>query len=118
MDFLHGQSRGFIGTPGPKRAFQLINRDNISIVVCRQQSTFNFQHTLISKNPSDICFLSSQTKETSYIIPLYIYKSEDDIFHDLERAPNLNPQYISDSQAALVLPSALKKEVSRIVSLR
>jgi len=101
--FYTGQSRGFIGTPGPKRAFQLINRDNISIVVCRQQSTFNFQHTLISKNPSDICFLSSQTKETSYIIPLYIYKSEDDIFHDLERAPNLNPQYIQRFSSSLGL---------------
>jgi len=93
--FYTGHSRGFIGTPGPKRAYQLINKDNISLVVCRQQSTFDFQHILISKRPSDICFLSSQTKETAYVAPLYIYERGDRISFNNTRIPNLNSEIIS-----------------------
>lgn len=45
--FYTGNSRGFIGTPGQKRAFHLIGKPNVSIVICRQQSTFDFQHEYV-----------------------------------------------------------------------
>ena len=45
----------------------------LALLVCRQQSTFDFQHAFITKHISDICVLSSQTKETGYIFPLYLY---------------------------------------------
>jgi predicted helicase len=108
--FYTGQSRGFIGTPGPKRAYQLINRDNISLVVCRQQSTFNFQHVLLTKNPSDICFLSSQTKETAYISTLYTYGTEPNLSLKVNRVPNLNPDLINRISQKLGLLFTFEKE--------
>ena len=107
-----GQSRGFIGTPAPKRAYQLINKDNISLVICRQQSTFDFQHVLLSKNPSDICFLSSQTKETSYISTLYIYDSKSIFSLNVNRIPNLKPELVVQIADKLGLRFTDEKDVS------
>jgi predicted helicase len=47
--------------------------DNLTLVSCRQQSSFDFQHVFISKYLVDKCTISLQTKETSYAFPLYIY---------------------------------------------
>lgn len=99
--FYTGKSRGFIGTPGPKRAYQFIKRENISLVVSRQQSTFDFQHVLVSNRPSDICFLSSQTKETSYIAPLYIYELENNLSLNNNRTPNLNLDIIAQISSTI-----------------
>jgi len=111
--FYTGHSRGFIGTPGPKRAWQLIGKENISIVICRQQSTFDFQHAFISNRPSDICFISSQTKETGYIFPLYLY-SEKSAQQSLEntspRQPNLNLQIVGQIAEKLGLRFTPEKE--------
>lgn len=49
-----------------------------------QLSTFDFQHIFITRNLSDMCSISLQTKETSYAFPLYFY-SEDGA-----KTPNLN----------------------------
>ncbi|MDP4011500.1 MAG: type ISP restriction/modification enzyme [Candidatus Roizmanbacteria bacterium] len=39
------------------------SKENISINLCRQQSTFVFQHIFVSKYYSERCTISSQTKE-------------------------------------------------------
>jgi predicted helicase len=51
----------------------LIKGDNLALLTCRQQSTFDFQHIFISKLIADMCSVSLQTKETSYVFPLYTY---------------------------------------------
>jgi predicted helicase len=48
-------------------------KENIAIMTCRQLSTFDFQHILVSKNLIDMCTVSLQTKETTYAFPLYLY---------------------------------------------
>lgn len=97
--FYTGTTRGFIGTPGFKRMRQLLKSENISLVTCRQQSTFNFQHIFISRLVSDICFISSQTKETGYVFPLYLYpetKGQQSFDNSTERYPNLNIEIVRE----------------------
>lgn len=109
-----GTTRGFIGTPGKKRMFHLINKENISLLTARQQSTFNFQHVFISREISDICSLSSQTKETGYVFPLYVYpKNEfDEIFTKEDRHHNLTTEIIKQIATITGLTFTNEKENS------
>jgi len=75
-------------------------KDNISILTCKQQSTFEFQHALITKNLSDMCSVSLQTKETTYAFPLYLYQ-EPTAFDERERIPNFNPKILAEIEAKL-----------------
>ncbi|MDR2171807.1 MAG: N-6 DNA methylase [Planctomycetaceae bacterium] len=59
----------------------VMHPNNISLCTCRQQSTFNFQHIFVTKYLADICSVSLQTKETTFIFPLYIY-ADDDMLKD------------------------------------
>ena len=54
----------------------LVTDKNISLIVCRQQSTFDFQHVFCTTYISDICSISAQTKECSYVFPLYLFPEE------------------------------------------
>lgn len=67
----------------------LIHRNNISLNTCRQQSSFDFQHVLVSDMPTDMCTVSLQTKETGYAFPLYIYHEDN------TRTPNFNSAELS-----------------------
>ncbi|MEI6423520.1 MAG: type ISP restriction/modification enzyme, partial [Lentisphaerota bacterium] len=48
----------------------ILEGNNFSLIVCRQQSSSDYQHSFISKKISDINSISLQTKEISYIFPL------------------------------------------------
>lgn len=50
----------------------LLLSDNLGLLTCRQQSTFDFQHVLATKWIADMCAISLQSKETGYLFPLYI----------------------------------------------
>ena len=67
--------------------------DNLAIISCRQQSSFDFQHIFITKTISERCTVSLQTKETSYLFPLYIYPETNGqvtIGKNKLRSPNLS----------------------------
>jgi predicted helicase len=52
----------------------MINKDdNIALITTRQGSTFDFQHVFVSKQLVDINSISLQTKEISFVFPLYLY---------------------------------------------
>ncbi|WP_269224385.1 type ISP restriction/modification enzyme [Flavobacterium sp. IMCC34518] len=73
-------------------------KDNIAIMTCRQLSTFDFQHVLVSKNLIDMCTVSLQTKETTYAFPLYLYPETNGQLsteQTTERIPNLNPEIVT-----------------------
>lgn len=53
--------------------------DNLSLLTSKQLSTFDFQHVLVTKNLSDICSTSLQTKESTYVFPLYTYQDKEKI---------------------------------------
>jgi predicted helicase len=60
-------------------------KDNISLLTCRQQSSFDFQHIFVSKVLSDICSVSLQTKESTYVFPLYLYTDDGSKVPNLEK---------------------------------
>ena len=63
-------------------------KENISLLTCRQQSSFNFQHVFASRVLSDICSVSMQTKESTYVFPLYLY------LEDGSKIPNLKKEIV------------------------
>jgi len=48
-------------------------QDNLCLLTSRQLSTYGFQHVFATRALSDICAVSLQTKESSYVFPLYLY---------------------------------------------
>ena len=84
--FYTGKSKGFVAYPRAEMLQHLNNKDNFSLVSCRQQSTFDFQHVFISRLLSDMCNISSQTKETGYIFPLYVYSKDNQDLLSKERS--------------------------------
>lgn len=66
----------------------LEKRENVSLIVCKQQSTFDFQHVFCSSLITDMCSISAQTKEASYVFPLYLYPEPGSL--DTNRHPNLD----------------------------
>jgi type I restriction-modification system DNA methylase subunit len=66
-----------------------INKGNIGLLTCRQQSTYDFQHVMLTEFPIDMCTVSLQTKETSYVFPLYLYHA------DGSKTSNINPNVLN-----------------------
>ena len=69
--------------------------ENIGILTCRQISSNNWSHALISENLVDDSLISNKTKERAYIYPLYLYPDEEkkSLFNytQTEKAPNIPP---------------------------
>lgn len=59
-------------------------KDNLCLLTSRQLSTFDFQHVFTTCSISDICSVSLQTKESTYVFPLYLY------YNDGTKTPNLD----------------------------
>lgn len=82
-----GTTKGVMGYPRFNINKNML-KNNISLVVCRQQSSFDFQHVFITKLIADMCCVSSQTKEGAYVFPLHLYTTAIDGTE--EKTPNLN----------------------------
>ena len=54
----------------------LISKDNIALLTTKQIITPTFQHVFVSDKFTDICLISLNTKESTYIFPLWLYESE------------------------------------------
>jgi len=87
--------------------------ENIGLITCRQQSTFDFQHVFLSKFISDICAVSLQTSETSYAFPLYTYSEASKLYaNEIKEArkPNLNENTIKEISKRIKLRFTTEKE--------
>lgn len=60
-----------------RKIMQHMNKPNVSLIISKHQSTYNFQHAFISKHISESCLISIQTKEQGYCFPLYCYSSDE-----------------------------------------
>lgn len=66
---------------------------NVSLILCRQIILPTYQHVFASTYLSDINSVSLQTKESSFVFPLYLYPdSEQPTIDGNERVPNLNKE--------------------------
>jgi predicted helicase len=109
VTFYTGKSKGFVAYPRSEMFTHLNKDDNFSLITCRQQSSFDFQHVFVSRLVSDMCNISSQTKETGYIFPLYLYDSNSIDFF-FERKPNLNQDIVAKLAKDLGLSFTAEKE--------
>lgn len=106
--FYTGKSKGFVAYPRNTFVNYMNFNKNISLITCRQQSAFDFQHVFVSKLISDMCNISSQTKETGYIFPLYLYQEDNSL--DNARIPNLNLEIVKEIECKLNLKFTKEKE--------
>lgn len=83
------ESKGFIAYPRWKTLSNFVDVENVGLVTVRQQSTFDFQHAIVTNSMIESGAISLQTKEWGYIFPLYIYHE------DGTRAPNFAPAELS-----------------------
>lgn len=58
------------------KVMQHLLKDNLALLTCRQQTSFDFQHVFLSKNIVERCAVSLQTGEVSYVFPLYVYSDD------------------------------------------
>ncbi|MEB2780410.1 type ISP restriction/modification enzyme [Algoriphagus sp. C2-6-M1] len=103
--FLTESSGGFIG----RSRFEVMKnflQPNIGIQICKQQSTFDFQHVLVSSNVVDRNSISIQTKESTYFFPLYLYPESSgqlSLGSAETRTPNLNMEIVDQIAKGLGL---------------
>jgi len=110
-----GKSKGFVAYPRSELFSHLNKKANISLITCRQLSTFDFQHLFASRFVSDMCNISSQTKETGYIFSLYQYSevnAQQTIIQTNERTPNLNAEIVKQIADKLGLTFTNEKETT------
>ncbi|MCK9611630.1 MAG: type ISP restriction/modification enzyme [Bacteroidales bacterium] len=91
--YMTEKSGGFVGRPRLDTMRHFFNGDNLGLITVRQQSTFDFQHILVSKTLMESGAISLQTKEWGYIYPLYLYPettAQQSTEQTPERIPNLN----------------------------
>ncbi len=109
-----GRSKGFFAYPRREISQHLVNNQNLNLLTCRQQSTFDFQHIFISQFPSDMCSVSLQTKETGYQFPLYLYPEKEDdqvvLVDGRARTPNLKEEIVYEIAEKLGLEYTYEKE--------
>jgi hypothetical protein len=77
---------------------------NLGLATTRQLSSNKFSHSLCTSTISDICYISSKTRESTYLFPIYLYSTSSDknhLFADTERqnekVPNLSPKLMQKS---------------------
>ncbi|MBF0345547.1 MAG: N-6 DNA methylase [Nitrospirae bacterium] len=65
---------GFLCRPRPK-VMQHMMQDNVGLLACRQQNKIGFHHAFVSTEIAESCVVSNETKEITYLFPLYLYLS-------------------------------------------
>jgi predicted helicase len=84
-----------------------MGNENIALLTCRQQSSSIFRHVLCANIITEGCSVSLQTREITYVFPLFLYPDPDvngDLFSNgAERHVNLNPKFIGDMEKRLKL---------------
>ena len=84
-----GKTKGIQGYPRLDKMQCMLGSDNVALITCKQQSTFAFQHAFCTRLISDINSISLQSKEISYVFPLYAYDGFED---NQGKMPNFNAE--------------------------
>jgi len=80
-----------------KEVMQHMLKENVGLLICRQQNKLGFYHSFITDKISEACVISNKTREINYLLPLYIYPETDkkDLFSEHEtgeKKPNIKPE--------------------------
>lgn len=115
-----GYSRGIMGYPREKTN-QYLQNDNLSLITCKQQSSFPFQHVFVTRLISDLNSISAQSKEQSYVFPLYIYDEAGNKSANFNEkisqriSPDTDPQTIFDYVYAVLHSNHYRKRYKELL---
>ncbi|MEC3881957.1 type ISP restriction/modification enzyme [Parapedobacter sp. 10938] len=91
-------------------------KENVALLCCKRQTSFDFQHAFITKSAVERCSVSLQTGEVSYAFPLYLYP-ETNGQHTIEqsavRKPNLKAEIVNQIAEKLGLTFTNEKATSK-----
>lgn len=107
-----GVSNGFMGRPREGIMKHML-KNNVALLTCRQQTSFDFQHVFISNKISERCSVSLQTGEVNYIFPLYLYpniNSQSTFEKSNVRRPNFTGEIVNKFEYKLGLTFSTEKE--------
>jgi len=78
----------------PEVMRHMLAGENLGLCTNREVNG-DFHHVLCSRDLINDCTVSLQTRERTYLFPLYLYPSEGEMqFEGGNRRPNLNPEFI------------------------
>lgn len=97
--FYSGKSKGILAYPRHEVSKHML-QNNIGLLVCGRQTSFDFQHVLMTDTIAERCSVSLQTGEVGYLFPLYLYHD------DGTRTPNFKPEVLK------ALTKSLTKEAA------
>ncbi|MHB8579341.1 MAG: type ISP restriction/modification enzyme [Ignavibacteriaceae bacterium] len=108
--YYSGKSRGFHCMPRSE-IMQHFLKENVGLLICRQQNKVGFFHSFISDKIIEACVVSNRTREINYVLPLYLYPetNKKDLFSEHgtgEKKPNIKPELFEE------LKNNYKKEVT------
>ena len=78
----------------------MLKRENLALLSCRQQAEDGFYHVFCSQNLTERCTVSSKTRESLSVFPLYCYIDEGDMFNKARRA-NFKEDFIKQLEERL-----------------
>ena len=113
--YMTSKSGGFVGRPRLSTMKHFLKGNNYGLITVRQQSTFDFQHILLTNTIMESGAISLQTKEWGYIFPLYLYpetNGQQTIEQITERKPNLNTDIVEQIAKKLRLTFTNEKETT------
>ncbi|MBN8572417.1 MAG: N-6 DNA methylase [Candidatus Kapabacteria bacterium] len=90
--------------------------DNISLLTSKQQSSFDFQHSFITKQLTDHNSISLQTSEATHAFPLYLYpetSNQEIIGGAMDRVPNFNAEIVQQIADKLGMKFTNEKESTK-----
>jgi len=99
---------------------------NIALQVCRQLSSPNFSHVFLTTHLTDMCGISSQTKEAGYIFPVYLYDKNEkkvlnlriEIIKKIETITGkVKPEEILDYIYAILHSSSYRKKYKEFLKI-
>ncbi|PZX52488.1 hypothetical protein LV84_03495 [Algoriphagus ratkowskyi] len=106
-----GNSKGFLAYPRTKTSDQLIGKENITLISCRQ--TKSNPGVFISKSPIDQKVFSAYDINT--MLPLYLYPDSDSqlsIDSKVTRTPNLDMKIVGVIEKGLGLKFVPEKDLT------
>ena len=110
--FYTGNSKGVMAYPRNEVMSNIFEKNNVSLIICKQQSSFDFQHVFLTDKISDGNSISLQTKERASVFPLYIFSpsTNQTNLDQSNRTPNLNPAIVQQIAQKIGLRFTTEKE--------
>ncbi|MEG4274386.1 MULTISPECIES: type ISP restriction/modification enzyme [unclassified Microcoleus] len=92
-----GKTRGFLCMPRFEVMRHMLTGENLGMYMCRQIVSESWQHSLVTNNFTDDCYVSNKSRERGYLFPLYTYpdtkNEQGNLFTD--RTPNFSQNFLS-----------------------